>query len=109
MIKEGDIGTHVMMWMLQSRLPAPMGVAREREAIQRQLALESTTFDKVALSLAGRLRNRGFKEKAGDVLLAVLEDDPTHAGARYQLARVYESMGTLAERAEQFVILRQAR
>ena len=109
MIKEGDIGTHVMMWMLQRRLNDPMGVAREREAIQRQLALESTTFDKVALSLAGRLRNRGFKEKAGDVLLAVLEDDPTHAGARYQLARVYESMGKLAERDEQFVILRQAR
>jgi tetratricopeptide (TPR) repeat protein len=104
--KEGDIGTHLFLWMVRRDLDDPIAAARSRSTAQHLMQTEGVSFDNLVLSISRRLSKRGFNDKAVAVLNEVLEKDPGHLPIRRQLIRVYERMGKAQERDEQIAILR---
>lgn len=105
-LKEVDVSTSLLIWMIRRGLDDPIAAARARTEVERALAAEKVTFETVAITLAKRLSSRGFHDKAVDVLKEALADDPSNLSIRHQLIRTYDRMGKTAERAEQYRILR---
>lgn len=104
--KQGDVGTHLLIWLLERKRGNASEAGRAQRKLRRLMGAQGREFDELAFTLSERLVDKGFDGKAAEVLEELLKRNPTHEAARYQLIRAYGRLGRTADREAQFAIFR---
>lgn len=104
--KTGDVGTHLLIWLAHRNQGQSTEASRAYRTLQRLIRVQGREFKEISFTLSGRLAQKGFDDKAAEVLHELLKRHPKHEAGRYRLIQVYNRLGLNAERDAQFAIFR---